>query len=125
MGNSFDFFVLSVLDNLQVFSGMINTLVVTTVDQHVRTEKCMEKGTGQIIGRMQSVFFRLLVQVLIGHFTDCAVEVEVYKLHAFADAENRFLLPDKQVEGAELFQVESQIDRRSGSANRFFVVKIR
>ena len=73
------------------------------VDQHMETEEGMEKGTGQVVGRMEGVLFRMPVHVLVGYFPDRAAEIEVDELHALADAENGFLLFQKQMKGAKLF----------------------
>ena len=125
MGDGFGFFVLGVLDDLQVFTWGIDALVMTTVNEHVGAEKGMEKRTRQVISRMLSIFFRLSVQTSVGYFPDRATEIKVDELHAFADAENRFLLFIKQMKGAELFQVKTGIGAGGGPADGFLTAKIR
>lgn len=102
VGDGFGFSVVGTLDDLQVFAGSIDTLMMGTVDQHMRAKEGMEKGTGQVVGRMEGVLFRMPVHVLIGYFTDRTAEIEVDELHALADAENGFLLFQKQMKGEKL-----------------------
>jgi len=109
VGDGFGFSVVGTLDDLQVFAGSIDTLMMGTVDQHMRAKEGMEKGTGQVVGRMEGVLFRMPVHVSIGYFTDRTAEIEVDELHALADAENGFLLFQKQMKGAKLLVFMSEV----------------
>lgn len=109
MGDGLGLLVLGILDDLQVFPESIDTLMVAAVEQHMGAEEGVQKGAGQVVGRVESIFSRMPVQGTVGYFPDRAAEIEVDELHAFADAQYRFLLPAEQVESAELFRIEGRV----------------
>lgn len=120
MGYRLRRFVRSVLDNLQILTGCMDALVVAAVDEHVGTEKRMEKGAGFVVGRMESIFSRYLMQTRMGHFSDSPVKIEIDKLHSLADSKDRFVHPVKQMQGVKLFQSELQFRNGSDMTVIFF-----
>ena len=119
VGDGLGLLVLGILDDLQVFPEGIDTLMVAAVEQHMGAEEGVQKGAGQVVGRVESIFSRMPVQGTVGYFPDRAAEIEVDELHAFADAQYRFLLPAEQVESVELFQIEGRVRGVvSGAGNR-------
>lgn len=109
MRDGLSFFVLGILDDLQVFPEGIDTLMVAAVEQHMGTEEGMQKGAGQVVGWVEGIFSRMPVQRPVRYFPDRAAEVEVDELHAFADAENWLFHFRKQIERMELFQIEGRV----------------
>ena len=109
MGDGFRFAVFGTLDDLKIFCRSIDTLVVAAVYQHVKTEKCMKKAAGLVIGRMKDVSVRMLMERPVCDVSDGAAKVKIDKLHSLADAENGLFLPSEKIQGRELFQAEEEI----------------
>ena len=108
MNDGFRRFIRRILDNLEIFAGDIDALVVIAVDKHMGAKEGMEKTAGQIIGGMQYVFCIFLVEPAVCNFPDGAVEVQIDELHSFAYAENGLFLFAKQVQRSKLLQIKKR-----------------
>ncbi len=86
--NGFYDMIRTSLNNLQIFTGHLDTLVMIAVDHHMWTEKGMQKRTGQIFGRMKNICVRVLVQLSVGNFSDGTMKIQIDQLHSLADAYN-------------------------------------
>lgn len=115
MGEGFCSSVAGSLHDLQILSGQIDALMMAAVHEHVRAKKGVEKIAGHIVGGVEYIFLRILVQLSVGHFPDRAVKIEVDELHPLADAENGLVLPAEQVQCAKLLQCEQHVGKRDVS----------
>lgn len=65
MGDGFGFPILGVLDDLKILPESMYALVVIAVDEHVGTEKRMEKTAGQVVGGVKYIYGLFLMVISV------------------------------------------------------------
>ncbi len=93
--NGFYDMIRTSLNNLQIFTRHLDTLVMIAVDHHMWAEKSMQKRTRQIFGRMKNICFRMLVQLSVENFPDGTMEIQIDQLHSLADSYNGFICAEE------------------------------
>lgn len=97
------------LNDLKVFCRGVDTLMMAAVDEHMGTVEGMEKTAGLVVGGMEGISLRMLMEVPVGDMADGTAKVEVDQLHPLTDAKDRLVHFVKQVERIELFQIKEII----------------
>ena len=109
--NSFDNAVAAGLGNFQKFSGQIDALVVRAVHYETVSVQFMENASRQCLRKVILIAFYIFVgggsRKMLFH---AAAEKNVNKLHALANAKNRFLMPDEQIQRLNLKDIQFRID---------------